>query len=349
MGRSDANFLSFNYNLEDYPFKKMLEQQKKEMKLLIKLSKEMSAQTYGDTIGKRVKVEEGREDQSGEDDSNSESSDVDCRKPHKKLVIPTVLAFPSAECKGGKRAPGRALKHNLSEHQSKTLEFFNCEITQLIKQTSGARWAVTRDDDLLILLAMRQLVVSYFYESAGSSGLQTLLTRHVMVNDMIGILAGVKFRDKSEDMIIVHLRQYLDTFLDVIVDRRPVRSLPLHLKPGKSFLNVFLFLAKTWLQQLHTVRHLYAEAACPRDRARLLSADSLDVAAKLSEVILEMLALDNSGKAVSSGQQSSKASGFQFHMSAEAKSQRQQVEGLSNTGQKLPLFGDISEIESSAQ
>lgn len=103
------------------------------------------------------------------------------------------------------------------------------------------------------------MVRSYFGSSKKSNSIGNLMRSKISIDEMVNLLASVRFKYKNTDMILITLKQMNDNLLDLLLNPGSFESsISLH-KPGRSIINMFIFLIKSFFQQVRILKSMYCE------------------------------------------------------------------------------------------
>lgn len=253
--------------MKQYPFSHMLERQRRELKELERATR--TSIVSSTDLGKRPMSSLKRGDSLDSEDSSDENSlEEDMSEGSKRLAtgmkhIPMVEKYKTpAKCD---KKEIRKLWQPLKEQEAKTFEGFLGDISDLIdKVYRRDDKDQTREEDLLILVTMKEIAMRYFIKERREqpSVLASCLREMIKVGEMVDVMATVKFRDKLPDMIIVHVRQYIDNIIDLILNPETfARNKSDLARPGKSLINMFILVVRTLFEQVKTLKSLCSERA----------------------------------------------------------------------------------------
>jgi hypothetical protein len=291
---------------------------------------------------------------------------------NKKISIPNYLYIPTTEKK--------FVDHSEAEHrsahsqgstvflkcldadQTRSVEFFMAEIDVMITEISSKNNRdPRRDEDLVILLTLKEFVSRYFQSPAEpsltSDNIARMMRSKITVNEMIMVLSSIKFKDKNPDMILVTIKQFNDIFLELIINPSGFKTNQISFfRGGKSIINIFIFLIKNYFQQIRIMKSIYIEDSVQSETAYLFHDENIiDILKTLIVASLELSAIDSTCQPIVNNN----TSAFQLHsqrhsMEHQDKFEPHESDALAASGNILdkaskprsPVFGNSLIIKS---
>jgi hypothetical protein len=245
---------------------------------------------------------------------------------NKKISIPNYLYIPTTEKKFVDQSEAEhrsvhsqgstAFLKGLDADQSRSVEFFMAEIDGMITEISSKNNRdPRRDEDLIILLTLKEFVSRYFQSPAEPSlstdNIARMMRSKITVNEMIMVLSSIKFKDKNPDMILVTIKQFNDIFLELIINPSGFKSNQISFfRGGKSIINIFIFLIKNYFQQIRIMKSIYIEDSIQSETAYLFHDENIiDILKTMIVASLELSAIDSTCQVIPNNN----TSAFQLH------------------------------------
>ena len=229
---------------------------------------------------------------------------------NKKISIPNYLYIPTTEKKFVEHSDELRSAHSqgsaaflkgLDPEQARSVEFFMGEIDGLLTEISSKNNRdPRRDEDLVILLTLKEFVSRYFQSptepALSSDNIARMMRSKIAVNEMIMVLSSIKFKDKNPDMILVTVKQFNDIFLELIINPAGFKTNQISFfRGGKSIINIFIFLIKNYFQQIRIMKSIYIEDSVQSETAYLFHDENIiDILKTLIIASLELSAIDSS-------------------------------------------------------
>lgn len=258
--------------------------------------------------------------------------------PNKKIVVPSGQFKVGVSKKAQNsdddeddsdmdRTPMQLRYGNLDVEQVKCIDFFMQEMNKLIsvvgsKDNKDSR----RDEDLITLMSLKQFVVRYFTGDLITDNITKVMRSKIKVNEMIMVLSSLKFKDKNPDMILVTVKQFTDIFLELIINPSSFKTSQINFyRGGKCIINIFIFLIKSYFQQVRIMRSIYCDESMQVDVMHLFNEkEVVDMLKILVDITIELGSIESSGVGLSSGPQTS---AFQLHSQKNSSGQVTQKHG----------------------
>lgn len=229
-----------------------------------------------------------------------------------KLGIPNYLCIPTSQKHVANydqsefdqksvhsQGSGIQLYRNLDNEQVKSIDNFMNEVDSLVSNTiSKTNKDPKLDEDLILLITLKQFVARYFGSvgsfSPSQDHIARLMREKVKINDMLLVLSSIKFKDKHSDMILVTVKQFDDIFLELIINPNTFKAGQINFyRGGKNIVNTFIFLIKNIFQQIRVLKSIYYEEFLHADVLHLFSNHSyIELLKSLINTILEIAALE---------------------------------------------------------
>lgn len=148
----------------------------------------------------------------------------------------------------------------LDHDQLKQLSTFSQDLDCLINETISKK-DPRRDEDLIILLALKQFVNRYFTDGVlGGDAISRMIRTKITIQDMLLVLSSIKFKDKNSDMILVTVKQFDDIFLELLINPAGFKTSQINFyRGGKGIINVFIFMVMNVFQQVRNMKWIFAE------------------------------------------------------------------------------------------
>lgn len=211
----------------------------------------------------------------------------------------------------------RSKSRYIDSEQVSALDSCLVELDYLINSTANRmNCSRTKDEDLITLITLENIVreySSYQGDSSLSTPLSRLLWSKIAVKDMMLLLCSLKFKDKNLDMIIVHIKQYNDVLLELLINPSQFQKSHINFyKVGKSIVYMHIFLLKNLFQDFRFLVQPFRESttASPEPNS-LFSPENLS---QLREIVLSSLnlyILEEAGEAGEAGE--AQGSAFLLH------------------------------------
>lgn len=346
-GKKDPRNL-YTYNLDDYPFDVSLDGQNKDARLEEKLNEGFRASDY---LGKRQSLPEFRLELLRLQNPGAEDLQPSNNTSSQKLNIPSFLCIPTSEKKVMEGPPKTqpvsqpeeptAQSSNpykfLDQEQMKAVEFFMKELDLMTEETLSRNVKdPRRDEDLILLSMLRHFVLRYFDQNPDSGLEMNVISRtmraKISVGEMIMMLSSIKFKDKNSDMILVTMKQFIDIFLELIINPANFKSNSINFyRGGKSIVNIFVFMLKNYFQQVRIIKSLYCEDFMNSEVVHLFPSEtSVDMLKGLVGMTLELASVDQQPAFSSSNIPNS---AFQLHSNRQSQEMNPPVEPLESEQQ----------------
>lgn len=179
---------------------------------------------------------------------------------------------------------------NLDAAQIKTIESFTGGMDRVQADTLRTiAYDQHRDEDIIVLAVLAELVNRYFGIQESPDNIGSLMRSRIPLTEMIGLLGTVRFKDKNSDMILIILKQMNDNLMELLLNPSSFESqINLH-KPGRSIINLFIFLIKNYFQQVRILKSMYCEdLPTPENQLYLFSAENTKSVRRMVAVSLEL-------------------------------------------------------------
>lgn len=236
--------------------------------------------------------------------------DFDANLSLDNLDIPDTLVVPMLEKKlheGPEPSltsdKSRSKSRYMDSEQVSALESCLVELEYLINSTANRlNSSKTKDEDLITLITLENIVreySSYQGDSSLSTPLSRLLWSKIAIKDMMLLLCSLKFKDKNLDMIIVHIKQYNDVLLELLINPGQFHKSHINFyKVGKSIMYMHIFLLKNLFQEFRFLVLPFREAstAC-LESSFLFSPENLGLLREIVLCCLNIYILEESKEA----------------------------------------------------
>lgn len=328
----------FTYNLDDYPFKSLSENSKGEFgnigtvrqddsgsESLTKRLPDISLSNVFSKVqpssvyqgqGSRGLSNASKYDSYLENNSQNLVVSIPVKKDtdHPSLTNSMVLnqSFENAE------KLSKAVSQGLEPEQAQTVEAFNTGIEKTLAETLRiTNTDLRRDEDVVVLLLLNELVSRYFAKPSEANppdSLQRLMKDKISVPEMISLLSSIRFKDKNSDMILIILKQIDDNLLQLVLNPSSFNSQVNLTQGGRSLINIFLFLIKNTFQQIKIMKSIYCDDSLEVMSRFMFGHSSIKYVKVLVSAVVDLCCHENIETSTHPRSRSSQA-GFQLHNS----------------------------------
>lgn len=197
----------------------------------------------------------------------------------------------------------------LDSNQIRTIENFTSSMDRV--QADALRpgsYDQHRDEDIIILGALTELVNRYFGSQENPDNIGNLMRSKIPLQDMVSMLASVRFKEKGADMIFIRLKQMTDNLMELLLNPGSFHMEQITSQnPGRSIINIFIFLIKSYFQQVRILKSIYCDdMPTPENQMYLFSQENTKSVRRMVAVSLELCMQETLKR-------SGAASAFQLH------------------------------------
>lgn len=271
------------------------------------------------------------------------------------------LCIPSAEKKGNlldmmdhelksTHSHGSAMYpfKTLDSEQLKSYENFMAEMDSMVKEITSKNYKdPKRDEDLIQLLSLKQFIHRYFGPKDSTFDqdfISRILRTRVSIHDMILVLSSIKYKDKGIDMTLVTVKQFNDILLEILIHPTSFKTPHINFfQSGKNIVNVYIFMLKSFFQQMKVIKSLYCEDFAGVDTQHSFQHPvSVEILASIITSVLELMAFESSNISVPVVPAQNFSSAFQLHSQ---KHSQEYAQGPHHIGHIQVAAGLVSSMQ----
>ena len=192
----------------------------------------------------------------------------------------------------------------LDTEQLKSYDHFMGEMDSMVKEITSKNYKdPKRDEDLIQLLSLKQFIHRYFGPKDSTFEhdlISRILRTRVSIHDMILVLSSIKYKDKGIDMTLVTVKQFNDILLEILVHPSSFKTNQINFfQSGKNIVNVYIFMLKSFFQQMKVIKSIYCEDFPGVDTQHSFQHPvSVEILTSIITSVLELMAFESSNISV---------------------------------------------------